>query len=74
MVECKASKTVQPTMAGPLAALRRSMGDGEAVRSSVVHRASTSAPTMRVLAPGVEALDVEALVRDLNTKSRMGRR
>jgi predicted AAA+ superfamily ATPase len=70
MVECKASKTVQPTMAGPLAALRRSMGDGEAVRSSVVHRASTSAPPMRVLSPGVEALDVEAFVKELNGRKR----
>ena len=70
MVECKASKTVHPAMAGPLAALRRSMGEGYPVRLSVVHRASTSAPPMRGLAPGVDALDVEALVKELNAKKK----
>ena len=68
MVECKASRTVQPSMAGPLASLRRSMGDGTPVRSSVVHRTSTTAPQTRALAPGVEALDVRAFVADLNAR------
>jgi uncharacterized protein len=69
MVECKAAKTVQPYMAGPLGSLRRSMGGEAPVRSSVVHRASTTAPPMRALAPGIEALDVRAFVDDLNGKS-----
>jgi hypothetical protein len=47
------------------------MGDAESVRLSVVHRASTSAPPMRGLAPGVEALDVGALVKELNVKKRL---
>jgi hypothetical protein len=66
MVECKAAKTVHPSMARPLASLRRSMGGQAPVRSSVVHRASTTAPPTRALAPGVEALDVPAFVGELN--------
>lgn len=69
MVECKASRTVQPRMAGPLGALRRAMGDREAVRLSIVHRTSTTAPLTRALAPGIEALDVRAFVDDLNERS-----
>jgi predicted AAA+ superfamily ATPase len=62
MVECKASKTVQPAMARPLESLRRSMSDREPVRLTVVHRPSTTAPPSRGLAPGVEALDVRGFV------------
>jgi predicted AAA+ superfamily ATPase len=69
MVECKASKTVHPFMAGPLTSLRRSMGDRAPVRSSVVHRESPSSPPTRALAPAVEALDVRAFVDDLNRGS-----
>jgi uncharacterized protein len=65
MVECKASKTVHPAMAGPLGSLRRSMGDRLPVRLSVVHRASPSAPATTALAPGIEALDVQAFVEAL---------
>ena len=69
-VECKAARTVHPSMAGPLQALRRSMGNQTPVRSSVVHRPSTTAPPARALAPGVEALDLRAFVRDLIGRSR----
>lgn len=69
MVECKASKTVHPSMAGPLGSLRRAMGDRASVRSSVVHRESPSSPPTRALAPAVEALDVRAFVDDLNRGS-----
>jgi hypothetical protein len=65
MVECKASKTVQLSMAGPLTALRRSMGDRGFVRLTVVHRTSYTAPPTRALAPGVDALDVRMFVDDL---------
>jgi DNA-binding helix-hairpin-helix protein with protein kinase domain len=51
-----------------LASLRRSMSDRAPVRLSVVHRASTTAPPTRALAPGVEALDVRAFVDDLNAR------
>jgi predicted AAA+ superfamily ATPase len=70
MVECKASKTVQPSAAAQLSSLRRSMGDRAPVRLSVVHRASPSAPPMRALAPGVEALDVRAFVENLQGKPK----
>ena len=69
-VECKAARTVHPSMAGPLQVLRRSMGNQTPVRSSVVHRPSTTAPPTRALAPGVEALDLRAFVRDLIGRSR----
>jgi predicted AAA+ superfamily ATPase len=70
MVECKASKTVQPAMAGPMNALRRSMREGAAARMSVVHRPSSAAPRSRALAPGVEALDVAAFVEELGKGAR----
>jgi predicted AAA+ superfamily ATPase len=66
MVECKASKTVHPAMAGPLGSLRRSMDEQASVRLSLVHRVSSTAPLTRALAPGVEALDLRAFVEDLN--------
>jgi len=62
MVECQSTKTVQPSMARPLEALRRVMGQRRPVRATVVHRTSPAAPPSRALAPGVEALDVEAFV------------
>jgi uncharacterized protein len=68
MVECKASKTVQPSMAGSLGSLRRAMGHQTPVRLSVVHRTSTTAPLTRALAPGVDALDVRAFVDALGGK------
>jgi uncharacterized protein len=67
MVECKASKTVQPAMARGLAALRQAAG-AKAAQLTVVHRPSPSAPQMRALSPGVEALDVEAFVGELNQR------
>jgi len=66
MVECKASKTVQPAMAGPLGALRRSMGERAPSRLAVVHRTSTRAPETRALVPGIEALDVRNFVDALS--------
>jgi predicted AAA+ superfamily ATPase len=77
MVECKASKTVHPSMAGSLGALRRSMSARAAVRLTVVHRPSSTAPPSRALAPGVEALDVDAFVDALGAgfkRSRAKRR
>jgi uncharacterized protein len=68
MAECKASKTVQPAMAAPLASLRRSMDKQGPVRMTVVHRASATARPGRGVAPGVEALDVRAFVGALAKK------
>ena len=58
MVECKASKTVHPGMAGPMNSLRSAMGENARVQRTVVHQVSRSAPKSKVLAPGVEALDI----------------
>ena len=70
MVECKASRTVLPAMARSLGSLRRSMGQRSPGRTTVVHRASPSAPPTRVLAPGIEALDVEDFVSALAGSGR----
>jgi uncharacterized protein len=74
MVECKASKTVRPAMAGPMESLRRAMGERAPVRMSVVHRASTTGPSSRGVAPGVEALDVRAFVGALVGRPARGAR
>ena len=68
MVECKASKTVQPAMAGPLQSLRRSMGSRAPLRAAVIHQKSAAALPLRVLAPQVEALDVQSFVAALGGK------
>ena len=70
IVESKASKTVLPAMAGPLASLRRSIGERTPARMTVVHRASRTAPPIRALAPGIEALDLGAFVDALNSGRR----
>jgi len=62
-VECKASKTVHPAMAGPLTSLRRSMK--APARFTVVRRASATAPSTHALAPGVDAVDEEEFVKAL---------
>jgi len=69
MVESKASKTVLPAMAVPMEILRRSIGGPRPVRMSVVHRASTTGPPSRGVAPGVEALDVRAFVDALRSET-----
>ena len=70
MVECKASRTVQPAMAGPMNSLRRSMGSRTTVRMTVVHRASKSAPPTHAVSPGVEALDIGSFVASLTAPRR----
>jgi predicted AAA+ superfamily ATPase len=63
-IEAKASKTVRPAMAGPLLSLRRALGD-RAKRLILVHQKSNSAVSTAALAPGVEALDIGQLVKEL---------
>ncbi len=62
MVECKASKTVKPDMAGPLLSLIRAMGHRSPHRASVVHRESSTALVTTALLPGFEALDSRRFV------------
>jgi len=66
-IEVKASKTVRPAMAGSLLSLQRAVGD-RAKRLTVVHRKSEGSVSTGALAPGVEALDVEQLVGELNRR------
>lgn len=73
MVECKASKTVQPSMARPLASLRNALNDRTKARLSVVHRKSATATATRALSPGIEALDLDAFVDDLNGRPSIRR-
>jgi predicted AAA+ superfamily ATPase len=70
MVECKASKTVQPAMARPMESLRTSMGNRAPSRISVVHRASSSAPLTHALTPGIEALVVGDFVQALASRKK----
>jgi hypothetical protein len=70
MVECKASKTMSPSMTGPLHSLRNSIGSRHELRSTVVHEHSPSAPKMRALAPGIEALDLPRFVEALRPHGR----
>lgn len=65
LIEAKASKTVRPAMAAPLLALRRSVA-APPTRLLVVHRESRSPLATAAIAPGVEALEVGQLVRELN--------
>ncbi|MBZ5610748.1 MAG: ATP-binding protein [Acidobacteriia bacterium] len=70
MVECKASKTVRPAMAGPLMSLRRSVRAKTPVRMAIVHRPSISAPSSRALAPGIDALDLVQFANALGGAAR----
>jgi uncharacterized protein len=63
-IEVKASKTVRPAMAGPLLSLQLAMG-GRAKRLILVHQRSKSEVSTAAIAPGVEALDLGQLVREL---------
>ena len=63
-IEVKASKTVRPTMAGPLLSLQRAMGS-RAKRLILVHQKSTATVSTTAIAPGVEALELGQLVQEL---------
>jgi hypothetical protein len=73
MVECKASKTVHPAMAGPLQSLRRAMGGNMPVHAAIVHQKPSTPLPSRVVAPEVEALDVREFVSALSGKARSKR-
>ena len=73
LVEVKASKTVQPSMAGPMLALTGSTG-GRATRRIVVHRKPRSGPSFRALSKGVDALTIEQFVFEMNDNKKTLRR
>jgi hypothetical protein len=65
LVEVKASKTVKPSMAGPMLALTGNTG-GRATRRIVVHRKARTGPSFRALSKGVEALTVDQFASEMN--------
>jgi len=65
LVEAKASKTVQPSMAAPMLSLASMVGK-RASRRIVVHRKSRTGPAFTVLAKGAEALTVEQFAVEIN--------
>lgn len=65
LVEAKAGKTVHPSMATPLLALQRSLGQKKSKRLIVVHRNSRSSISTSAVANGVEAVGVERFVKEL---------
>ena len=71
-VEAKASRTVRPAMASSLISLSRALGD-RAKRLIVVHRKSSASVDTAAVAPGVEALDVGQLVKELGQRSDVNR-
>ena len=60
LLECKASRTVNPTMAGPTQrlaeALNRKRPQGAGVSMSIVYQGTTASPATHAVAPGVRAL------------------
>lgn len=71
MAECKASKTVKPSMARPMESLRESMGRRMPARITVVHRAAQEAAITRTLARGIEALDIGEFAKTLAGSSKI---
>ena len=65
LVEAKASKTVQPSMAAPMLSLASATGN-RATRRIVVHRKSRTAPAFTALAKGSEALTLEQFSVEIN--------
>lgn len=65
LVETKAAKTVRPSMASPLTSLQRGM-QKRSGRLIVVHRRAHSEVPTAAIARGVEALDVEQFVEELD--------
>jgi predicted AAA+ superfamily ATPase len=65
LVEAKASRTIQPTMASPLLALKKAAND-RVSRSLIVHRKARTQPPMTTVAPNVEAMPVEQFSAIIN--------
>jgi uncharacterized protein len=69
LVECKAGRTVTPTMAGPLLrlaeALKSKRSAGRGASMFLVHQAAREAAPTQAVAPGVRALSWQAFVEAL---------
>jgi len=66
LIEAKAGRTIQTSMAKPMLALKKAAGD-RVTRSIIVHRKSRSQPEMTAVAPGVEALSIERFSDEINS-------
>ena len=73
LIECQSGKTVQPAMAASLLSLRRAIGQAPA-RAILVHRASARSAPTRALAPGAQAVDIDAFVKLLAPLPKRRRR
>jgi len=65
LVEAKASKTLQPSMAAPMLALAGTTGD-RATRRIVVYRKPNAGVQSKALARGAEALTLEQFAAEIN--------
>lgn len=71
MIECKASKTVQPAMAKPLLSLRNAIKNPMGkIRMSIIHRESRNQPAMTAVAPGVDAVGVRSIAAAMARKTK----
>lgn len=69
LVECKASRTVNPAMAAPMLrlaeALKKSRPPGASVQLALVHQSTATQPATRAVAPGVRAVAWQEFVSEL---------
>jgi predicted AAA+ superfamily ATPase len=65
LVEAKASKTVQPSMAAPMLSLSRAAGD-RATRRILVYRKPRTGPSFSAIAKGAEALTLGEFAARIN--------
>jgi hypothetical protein len=69
LVECKATHTVTPVMAGPMQrlalALRKKRPAGTAIELNLVHQSPKSPAATRAVAPGVRAWSWQDFVQQL---------
>lgn len=68
LVECKASRTVKPDMAGPLRRLAESLTGARGRRRlelSIVHQQSERGPATQAIAPGVRAMPWREFIEQL---------
>ncbi len=64
LIECKAGKTVRPSMASPLLSLHRALGK-RSKRLIIVHGRPLSTLSTKAITSGVEALDLKQFVSNL---------
>lgn len=72
MAECKAARTVTPTMARSLEALRQAMGKRGPSRVTIVHREGGQEVSTRALTRGVETVDARRFAEDLAGGGKSG--